>query len=215
MLLEISAGGDWIDLATHWKFLISPVLCAFIGWLTNYVAVKMLFRPRNPLNLGICTVQGVFPKRKSALAENLGQMVEKNLINHTDIQKTLADPALHKIFSGVAEEKVNDFLENRLAGLNPMIAMFLNDDMKDKIRGMLMEELDGMLPELLEKAAGELEKRLVISELVKEKVEGFSNDKVEALLFGVMKREFRFIELVGGVLGFLIGLGQALFFALA
>lgn len=213
VLLDVTAAGfDWL---ANWKYLISPVLCAFIGWLTNWVAIRMLFRPRNPLRLGLCTVQGVFPKRKPALAQNLGHMVEKNLFSHADIQKVLADPSFHQLFVGVAGEKVDDFLTNRLAGLNPMIAMFLNDELKGRIRGMLMEELEGMLPDLLEKASGELEKRLVISELVKQKVEGFSNEKVEQLLLAVMKKEFFFIEVVGGVLGFLIGAAQAAFFTLA
>lgn len=214
LLLDTAPLAEGFALAAHWKFLVSPVICAFIGWLTNYVAVKMLFRPRSPLRLGVCTVQGVFPKRKSALAENLGRMVEKNLFNHSDIQKVLTDPSFHGIFAGIAEEKVNDFLNNRLVTINPMIAMFLNDELKGRIRDMLMEELEGMLPGLLEGAASELEKRLVISDLVKQKVEGFSNDRVEELLFAVMKKEFRFIEVIGGVLGFLIGLAQAIFFAL-
>ena len=48
-----------------------PVIGALIGWLTNWVAVKMLFHPREPLKLGIVTVQGIFPKRQQALAEKL------------------------------------------------------------------------------------------------------------------------------------------------
>ena len=203
------------DPARDWKYVLAPVVCAFIGWLTNYVAVKMLFRPRKAVNIGICSIQGVFPKRQSALAENLGRMIEKNLFNHSDIQKVLNDPGFHKAFTDVAEEKVSDFLNNRLAGINPMIAMFLNDDLKGKIRGLLMAEMEQMLPELLEKAATELEKRLIISDLVRQKVEGFSSEKVEELLFAVMKKEFRFIEIVGGVLGFLIGVAQTLLFAYA
>ncbi len=214
MFLDVAVPAGGVDLLANLKYLISPVLCAFIGWLTNWVAIKMLFRPRKPLNLGICSVQGVFPKRQPALAENMGRMVEKNLFNHSDIQKVLADPSFHQLFAGVAEEKVNDFLTNRLAGLNPMIAMFLNDDLKGRIRDMLMEELEGMLPNLLEKAAGELEQRLVISDLVRQKVEGFSSEKVEELLLAVMKKEFFFIEVVGGVLGFVIGVVQTVFFAL-
>jgi uncharacterized membrane protein YheB (UPF0754 family) len=45
---------------------------------------------------------------------------------------------------------------------------------------------------------------------VREKVESFSSDKLEDMLFSIMKKEFRFIEIVGGVLGFFIGLLQLL-----
>ncbi len=47
-----------------------------------------------------------------------------------------------------------------------------------------------------------------VETIVREKVEDFSSDKLEEMLLGILKREFRFIECVGAVLGFLIGLTQ-------
>ena len=49
-----------------------PLIAALIGWLTNLIAVKMLFHPRKSINLGFFSVQGVFPKRQKALAKKLG-----------------------------------------------------------------------------------------------------------------------------------------------
>lgn len=203
------------DFAANWKYFVTPIICALIGWLTNYVAVKMLFRPRKPLNFLLFKIQGVFPKRQSALAENLGRAIEKNLISHDDIQKVIADPSFHQVFASVAEERVDDFLNEKLVGINPMVGMFLNDELKGKIKAVLMQEMDDMLPNLLESAAGELEKRLVFSEMVKEKVEQFDSEKIEELLFAVMKQEFRFIEIIGGILGFIIGVAQSAMFYFA
>ncbi|MBP5233381.1 MAG: DUF445 family protein [Planctomycetes bacterium] len=201
-------------LAANWKYLTAPVVCAFIGWLTNYVAVKMLFRPRNPVNLGVCTVHGVFPKRRGALAENLGNAIEKNLINHGDIQKVIEDPSFQQAFAGVAAAKIDDFLANRLTTINPMLAMFVTGELRQKIRDLLLAEIHGMLPEFLQTASTELQKRLVFHEIVRDKINGFDSEKIEELLFAVMKREFRFIEIVGGVLGFFIGVAQSLMFYL-
>ncbi len=47
--------------------------------------------------------------------------------------------------------------------------------------------------------------------MVQTKVERFSMDKLEQVLFGIMKKEFRFIEIMGAVLGFAIGIFQSLF----
>jgi uncharacterized membrane protein YheB (UPF0754 family) len=43
---------------------------------------------------------------------------------------------------------------------------------------------------------------------VVEKVSGFSSDKLEEILMSIMSKEFRFVEIIGGILGFLIGLLQ-------
>lgn len=188
--------------------LFSPLICALIGWLTNYLAVRMLFQPRKPVRLGFLTLHGVFPKRQKALAEGLGHMVEKNLINHDDLQKVLHDPSFLSVFRNTAARHVESFLNEKLGNLNPMIQMFLTQDMKNRLRDMLLDEMDNMLPDLMEGAASELENRLVFRDIVREKVEGFPSEKVEKILLGIMAKEFRFIEVVGGVLGFLVGLVQ-------
>ena len=156
----------------------------------------------------------MFPKRRGALAENLGAAIEKNLINHDDIRKVIADPSFQQAFAGVAAAKIDDFLEHRLSAVNPMIAMFVTGEVRQKVRDVLLREIDAMLPDFLQTASGELQKRLVFHEIVRDKINGFDSGKIEELLFAVMKREFRFIEIVGGVLGFAIGVAQSLMFYL-
>jgi uncharacterized membrane protein YheB (UPF0754 family) len=53
-----------------------------------------------------------------------------------------------------------------------------------------------------------LEKSIDVEKLVRDKVEAFSSDKLEQILFSIMKKEFRFIEIIGAVLGFIIGCFQ-------
>ncbi len=50
-----------------------------------------------------------------------------------------------------------------------------------------------------------MEESVDIQALVREKVQAFSSNKIEELLVGFMEQEFRFIEIIGAVLGFLIG----------
>ena len=64
------------------------------------------------------------------------------------------------------------------------------------------------MPELGEMFVSHLEKNMDVEAVVREKVVAVSSDKLEEMLLGILKREFRFIEGVGAVLGFLIGLAQ-------
>jgi uncharacterized membrane protein YheB (UPF0754 family) len=106
----------------------------------------------------------------------------------------------------------SEFLSTRLGGLNPMIAMFLDGPMMEKIKGLLDKELDRIVPGLLETATGELENSLDFRRIIQEKIEGLSMERLEILLMSIMAREFRFIEVVGAVLGAFIGLIQGLLF---
>ena len=73
-----------------------------------------------------------------------------------------------------------------------------------------MEDLKEMLEEATETIATGLEGSIDVRAKVREKVAGFSAEKLEEILNAVMQREFRFIEWVGAVLGFLIGIVQLL-----
>ena len=55
---------------------------------------------------------------------------------------------------------------------------------------------------------GKLEQNINVQKMVQDRVNSFSSEKLEHLLNELMKKEFRFIEIVGAVLGFLIGCFQ-------
>lgn len=192
------------------KFIIIPFICALIGWITNYLAVKMLFHPRKPVNILGWKLQGVFPKRQKELAASLGSLVENELISHQDIQKTINNPEFKNSFKEILDNYIQDFLTNKIVSLHPMVGMFLNGDVLKSINKLLTRETEKHLPDILEKMASQLESSLDFKEVVRTRVEQFSMDKLEQILFGIMRKEFRFIEIMGAVLGLAIGVFQSL-----
>ena len=194
------------------KLLFSTVICAFIGWITNFIAIKMLFHPRTPVQIGSLTIQGIFPKRQKALALNLAAVIEGELLSHDDIRAVMQRPEFAARIKDKIQEGFAEFLSKRLGALNPMIAMFLDGAMMDRIKDLLDAELDSIVPGLLETAGGELENTLDFRKVIQNKIENLSMERLEALLMSIMAKEFRFIEVVGAVLGGLIGLLQGLIF---
>ena len=74
-----------------------PAVGAVIGYFTNYIAVKMLFRPYKPVKIGRFTLPftpGVIPSRKGDLARAIGNAIENNLLGGSDIQNMLAGPEM-------------------------------------------------------------------------------------------------------------------------
>ena len=191
-----------------WTWLLLPVIAAAIGWGTNHLAVRMLFHPREERRILGLRVQGVFPKRQQALAEKLGQLVARELFSMEDVRRHLQGDEFVAHVTKVIETKVDEFLQNNLMEAIPMAAMFLGSDMVDKIKHVLVDCLARAVPELGELFIGHLEKNMDVEAVVREKVAAFSSDKLEAMLLGIMQREFRFIEGIGAVLGFVIGLVQ-------
>lgn len=189
-------------------YILPPVVGAFIGWGTNWLALKMLFRPVNPWKIGPWSIQGVIPRRQDALARNLGDMVERELVSHHDLAGALANPEVLEAFRPLLHEEARRFAEERLPGLHPMVAMFLNQAMKDKVAEMIATELEGVLPRIASGAGSVLETHVSVRHMVRAKVEAMSPLAMEEMLFSILAKEFGFIEWSGAVLGGLVGLAQ-------
>jgi uncharacterized membrane protein YheB (UPF0754 family) len=185
-----------------------PIIAAITGWITNYLAIKMLFHPKKKINLYLFSVQGIFPKRQSVLAERLGKIVSTELFSFEDIKERFTSTSTAMEINKVLDEKLEDFMEVKIKSVMPALAMFLNKDAKARIKDTLHQELQNILPDILNKYSEKLEKDINVEEIVYQKVAAFSSDKLEQILFSIMKKEFKFIEILGGVLGFMIGIIQ-------
>ena len=185
-----------------------PIIAALTGWITNYIAIKMLFHPRKKVKVLFMEIQGIFPKRQKNLAEKLGKIVADELFSVEDIKKVLKDEKTTAEIIGVIDEKLDNFLDNKLLENLPALALFMNDELKQTIKGTLEEELIAMLPDVVNRLAENLDHNVDVEKTVYEKVVNFSSDKLEEILYSIMKKEFKFIEILGGVLGFMIGLIQ-------
>lgn len=186
-----------------------PVIAALIGWVTNYLAIKMLFHPKKPVKIIFFTIQGIFPKRQDAIAERLGKVVAEQLFSAEDVKKTLLNDSNLATVSETIDTKIEEFLRVKLPQSMPMLAMFINDQTVAAIKTPMVKEIEATIPEILEKFQQNLDNDK-IKETVKEKVKAFSSDKLEELLFSILKKEFKFIELIGAILGFIIGCLQLL-----
>jgi uncharacterized membrane protein YheB (UPF0754 family) len=190
-------------------FLI-PLISAFIGWFTNWIAIKMLFHPREPKRILGLTFHGIFPKRQKQFAEKLGKIVSTELISFEDIKNKLVQPSTVAKVMPLIRERLDGFIKTKLTEKMPILSMFIGNNTLDQIKESMVEELANSLPEMLEHLGGELKNEFNVEQIVADKVNNFSSDKLEEILLSIMSKEFRFVEIIGAVLGFLIGLLQLL-----
>ena len=185
-----------------------PFIGALIGWFTNYIAIKMLFHPRHEVRIFFIPIQGVFPKRQKDFARKLGQIVSEELLSVQDITKHLKEKATSDTILKHIATRLEDGINARLPRAFPMLAMLLTGEITAKIKKVLREQIAGLNEELIDKLSCELEDELDMHRIVEEKVAAFSSDKLEEIVFAIMRKEFKFVELVGAILGFLIGIVQ-------
>jgi uncharacterized membrane protein YheB (UPF0754 family) len=182
-----------------------PIISALIGWITNYLAVKMLFHPKFPLKILGITIHGVFPKRQKQIAKKLGDLVANELFSISDLKVEVESMIATEETMDLIGKKIEKTIRNKLVQNFPMLSMFLTDEMVEKVTNLFKTELQEFLIETAQGIGSKIEEKVSIEKIVREKVEAFSTDKLEEILYSIMKKEFRFIEITGAILGFLIG----------
>lgn len=190
------------------SLVLIPFISAFIGWFTNWIAIKMLFHPREPKKILGFTFHGIFPKRQKQFAEKLGKLVSEELLSFRDIEQKIINPENLEKLMPYIEQHIDQFLRVKLAEKMPVISMFIGEKTIQELKTVFTAELQQLFPMIMKNYMGQLQKDLDLEKIVIEKVAGFSSDKLEQVLTSIMSKEFRFVEMLGGVLGFLIGLLQ-------
>jgi uncharacterized membrane protein YheB (UPF0754 family) len=198
---------NWTQIAI---WIGIPVFSALFHWLTIKLALKLLFHPKKPVNILGYKLQGVFPKRQKQFAQSLGELVSTELLSFDDIAGKVTNPENIKEVLPIVEEKIDYFLRHKLVASMPMISMLIGDKTINKVKATFMEEIEQLFPEMMEQYMKKLQKELDLEKIVVDKVNGFSTDKLEEILQKIMNKEFRFVEIIGGFLGLLIGIVQVL-----
>lgn len=190
-----------------WALISVPLIAALIGYITNYIAVRMLFRPHKPTRLLGITLQGLVPRRQKEIAKSLGSMIERDLFSQDDIHAALSGAETAEEAAAFLSEQVDIFAQ-KVGAQNPMVGMFLQGPLLDQIKQMLSSQMAERFPEFMGRIVARVEHRLDVSEIVTRKIEGFDLSKLESLIYEVSSRELKTIEILGGVLGFFVGLAQ-------
>ena len=200
----------YVFIMNIWVIILVPLISAFIGWITNWVAIKMLFHPREPRKFLGITFHGIFPKRQQQFAEKLGRTVSNEFLSYSDIEQKISNPENLKKIMPMLESHIDHFLRVKLSDEMPVISMFIGDKTIQKMKSAFMQEIETLFPKVMKQYAANLKDELDIESIVTAKVAAFSSDKLEEILYQIMSKEFRFVEIIGAVIGFLIGAVQVL-----
>lgn len=188
------------------QLISMPLIGAAIGWLTNWLAVKLIFRPYRPVNLLGYAIQGVIPKRRAELARSIGQVVERELISVDDLIQAVRSGETMERISAAAAVSIRGRIMDRLPVFIPLsVRKAISDVITDQVRS----EIPSVLEEMFDRFSVLMRERISFQSMVEDRINEFSLDRLEQMVLSVASRELRHIEILGGVLGFFIGLVQA------
>lgn len=190
------------------KLFLIVGIGAMIGWITNYIAIKMLFRPYKEMNFLFFKIQGLIPKRRSEIAISIADTVQKELISLKDITSSLNADELEEKMGIVIDKILEEKLESEITKKFPMLAMFLSDEIINKIKAMIKTSILENKETIINMFTSYLEEKVDFKKIIIENVEAFSLEKLEEITYSLAKKELKHIEVIGAILGGIIGIFQ-------
>jgi len=190
------------------RILILAVIGGLIGYITNVIAIKLIFRPINPIKIPILNIEiiGMIPKRKLEIASNVAQVIEEQFFCFDDI--------IENIITEQDKQNIIDYIKVRIKlvlneklGLIPssiraLVQNYISEIIEDEIRC----GVDELSEELIIKSNN----RINIKEIVENKINELDLYELETIILQIIKNELKQIEVLGLVLGFFIGIIQGI-----
>ena len=138
-------------MAFSTSYIIAPLVGSIIGYITNDLAIRMLFRPHTAkyvFGMHVPFTPGIIPKEKGRIAKAIGQVISENLMNHEVLEQYLLSDAM----VGKLREAVDGFFEtqkNNPETLGEFIGHYLSEEeirgIAEGIKGNLAKQIKAKL----------------------------------------------------------------------
>ena len=192
------------------QLLIMIFISATIGWITNWVAIKMLFRPHKEISFGLFKIQGLIPKRRAEIGSGIANIIQNELISVKDVISNIDREEFSKRLDSSIDKVLEKNLKAKVKEKFPVLQMFFTDrmakDVSNTIKDIIMENQE----KIFEIFSNYVEENINFEVIISDKISNFSLDKLEEIITLLAKKELKHIEVIGAILGGLIGVAQYL-----
>jgi len=190
------------------KIGILSIIGASIGYVTNVIAIKLLFRPVKPFKILGLKLQGVIPKRQTEISKSIGDTVEKELLSIEElVESFVTEEKIERLLDKI-KIKIHTVIETKISEYPLILA--LKKPIIQYFNKVMDEEGLDYVQDIIKEMSSKAEEEIIISKLIEEKINAFDLSKLEEIVLDIAKKELRHIELLGAVLGFIIGIVQGI-----
>jgi len=193
----------WVYYPLDW---VLPAAGFFVGYATNWVALKLIFNPREAKKVGPFTIQGLFHKRQKEVAGEFSKLTANKVLNADNITKTVTTGKTAETIFGIVKTRVYEVIDKYLK--HPMAAMLVPEEERGPLREELVQRIQEELPAeggLLHTFAG---KAVDIRHEIQHRMDKLPPDEFEGVLRPAFQADEWKLILAGAALGFAAGVLQ-------
>lgn len=194
----------------YWWLL--PLGGLVVGYITNFLALKLIFRPIHPVKIGPITIQGLFMKRQNEVSEEYSRILANDLLTAEHIFEFIAENNGVEAVADLCRKQVNEIVDSN-TGAAPKAIMAITGTTQryERIKHLAAEMLVHALPSSITSIFDYADKSLQIGPTLESKLKSLSKTEFEDVLHPIFKEDETTLIIVGAVLGGIAGLIQMIF----
>lgn len=190
----------WYFFPSEWAL---PLYGAALGYLTNWVAINMVFRPLNPIPLGPWSLQGVFLKRQAQVAEHFAHLTTLEMMS---IKQIMAE-----MFTGVRAEKTRKLVKKHMTRMldggvvRTVMQMAVGMEGFANLKQIITSKAVDMSLAPLGDPAFNRERSKKIEAIFSTRIKALSPAEFQDLLRPAFQEDEWILMVLGGIFGFIAG----------
>ncbi|WP_290062418.1 DUF445 family protein [Amycolatopsis solani] len=191
--------------------IVLPLFGLLIGWFTDWLALKMIFLPREPRRFfGLYTWQGVFQKRRDQVAADYGDMIAREIITIPHLlEAVLRGPKSDKLFAMITRE-VQKTIDAQASVVKPFVAIAVGTRKFQEMKQTAAAKAAERVPETIRYAENYAINALDVRNTIVDRMRKLSALEFEQLLRPAFRQDEWKLIAVGAVIGGLVGELQVL-----
>jgi uncharacterized membrane protein YheB (UPF0754 family) len=193
----------WAGTQNVW---VMPLFGGFTGWFTDWLALKMIFNPKEPKKyFGLFTWQGLFIKHRKEVSREYGRLIAKEIVTpHNIIEAVLKGPLSDRIFTMVAKQ-VQRVVDEQAGVAKPLLVFAVGSSKYQELKRIVAEEIMRRLPETMKSVERYAGDAMDLENTLADKMAELSSEEFVGLLRPAFEQDEWILITVGAVLGFLVG----------
>jgi uncharacterized membrane protein YheB (UPF0754 family) len=190
---------------TH-NIWVMPLFGAFTGWFTDWLALKMIFRPKQPTRyLGLFEWQGLFFKRRREVAAEYGALIASEIVTPRNVLEAVLKGPLSDRLYGMVLKNMQKMVDEQAGLAKPLVVYAVGSAKFQEMKRLVAEKLMERMPDTMrhvEKYAGDA---MDLENTLRAKMQELSEDEFENLIRPAFQQDEWILIAVGAALGFLVG----------
>ena len=191
---------------TH-SALVMPIFGALTGWLTDWLALQMIFRPQEPTKylFGLVEWQGLFLKRRQQIAEEYGALVADEVLTPRNIMEAILKGPLSDRLFNMVQKQVQQLVDDRAGMAKPFVVLAVGSTRYQEMKRLIAEKVMERMPDTMRHVERYAADALDIRNTLTSKMRELTPNEFEALLRPAFQQDEWILIAVGAALGFLVG----------